>query len=79
LASTSSSRWVRLRRGLLTPQDSALAAQISDKQALYSSISTSDDELYTTWRKLEAHREFLQLQEVSFLFGCRQLTSGLHP
>lgn len=46
-------------------QDPTLAAQLSDKQALYASLPASDDELYTTWRKLEAHREFLQLQEVS--------------
>ncbi|EKD03530.1 endopeptidase [Trichosporon asahii var. asahii CBS 8904] len=44
-------------------EDPTLAAQLSDKQALYASLPASDDELYTTWRKLEAHREFLQLQE----------------
>jgi len=49
---------------LTQQQDRTLAAQISEKQALYSSLPSSDDELYTTWRKLEAHREFLQLQEV---------------
>ncbi|BEI79565.1 hypothetical protein CcaverHIS002_0100940 [Cutaneotrichosporon cavernicola] len=44
-------------------EDPTLAAQLSEKQALYSTLPKNDDELYTTWRKLEAHREFLQLQE----------------
>lgn len=54
-----------LPTGRADGQDPTLAAQLADKQALISSLPASDDELYTAWRKLEAHRDFLQLQEVS--------------
>ena len=46
-------------------QEPTLPAQISEKQALLSSLPTGDEELYSTWKRLEAHKEFLELQEVS--------------
>jgi hypothetical protein len=46
-------------------QDPSLPAQIQEKQTLLSSLPKNDEELYTTWKKLEAHLEFLELQEVS--------------
>ena len=39
---------------------------ISEKQTLLKSLPVGDEELYTTYKKLEAHLEFLQLQEVCF-------------
>ena len=45
-------------------KDPSLPSQISEKQALFSSLPASDEELYSTWKRLEAHKEFLQLQEV---------------
>ncbi|WWD01241.1 26S protease regulatory subunit 6B [Kwoniella sp. B9012] len=44
-------------------EDPTLPSQISEKQALLNSLPTSDEELYSTWKKLEGHREFLELQE----------------
>jgi 26S proteasome regulatory subunit T3 len=49
----------------LTTQDPTLPSQLSEKQALLNSLPASDEELYSTWKRLEAHKEFLQLQEVS--------------
>jgi len=50
----------------LTTQDPTLPSQLSEKQALLNSLPASDEELYSTWKRLEAHKEFLQLQEVSY-------------
>lgn len=46
------------------PQEPTLASQATEKQALINSLPVGDDELYSTWKKLEAHKEFLHLQEV---------------
>ena len=46
-------------------QDSTIPSQASEKQALLKSLPSRDEELYSTWKRLEAHREFLELQEVS--------------
>lgn len=49
----------------LTPtQESTIESQAIEKQALLASLPIGDDELYSTWKKLEAHKEFLHLQEV---------------
>lgn len=60
------------RRTILIQQDPTLPAQISEKQTLLNSLPSTDDELYSTWRRLEAHKEFLELQEVGRAAGrCR--------
>jgi 26S proteasome regulatory subunit T3 len=33
---------------------------------LLKSLPAGDEELYSTWKRLEAHQEFLNLQEVSY-------------
>ena len=69
-------------------QDSTIQAQASEKQALLNSLPSSDEELYSTWKRLEAHKEFLELQEVSpvccqwVYFGVnivKPLYSGVYP
>lgn len=57
----------------LTKQDPTLPSQLSEKQALLNSLPASDEELYSTWKRLEAHKEFLQLQEVRPA-SCLELT-----
>ena len=51
--------------------------EISEKQALLKSLPIGDEELYTTYKKLEAHLEFLQLQEVRTV--CYQQSRGDSP
>jgi peptidoglycan hydrolase CwlO-like protein len=51
-------------------QDPTLQSQVAEKKVLFSSLPASDEELYSTWKRLEAHKEFLQLQEVC---RCRLL------
>lgn len=45
-------------------QEPTLHAEVNEKQSLLNSLPTGDEELYSKWKKLEAHREFLGLQEV---------------
>jgi 26S proteasome regulatory subunit T3 len=40
------------------------AAPSSEKQVMLNSLPTSDEELFTAWKRLEAHKEFIALQEV---------------
>lgn len=54
-----------------TIQDLLLLAQISEKQAPFN-LPLRDEELYSTWKRLEAHKEFLELQEV------RSISSHMH-
>jgi hypothetical protein len=46
-------------------QDPSIEQQINEKQTLFKSLPSGDEELYTNWKKLEAHLEFLNVQEVS--------------
>lgn len=48
-------------------QDSTIPSQATEKQALLNSLPSGDEELYSTWKRLEAHKEFLELQEVNAL------------
>ena len=41
--------------------------EVKEKQTLLQALPTGDEELYSRWKKLEAHREFLSLQEASLL------------
>lgn len=45
-------------------QEPTLQSQAIEKQAVIGAMPIGDDELYSTWKKLEAHKEFLHLQEV---------------
>lgn len=45
-------------------QEPTLHAEVNEKQSLLNSLPAGDEELYSKWKKLEAHREFLGLQEV---------------
>jgi hypothetical protein len=46
-----------------------------DLKTLFKSLPSGDEELYTNWKKLEAHLEFLNVQEVSFRYPSRVITS----
>ncbi|CAD6587790.1 MAG: 26S proteasome regulatory subunit 6B [Tremellales sp. Tagirdzhanova-0007] len=44
-------------------EDSTIPSQALEKQALLESLPPGDEELYSTWKRLEAHKDFLELQE----------------
>ena len=48
----------------LTRQEPTISEVIAEREALLASLFSNDDELYSIWKRLEAHKEFLQLQEV---------------
>ena len=39
--------------------------QVKEKKSLLQTLPSGDEELYSRFKKLEAHREFLSLQEAS--------------
>lgn len=45
-------------------QEPTLQSEVNEKHSLLNSLPAGDEELYSKWKKLEAHREFLGLQEV---------------
>jgi len=66
-------------------QDPSIQQPASEKQELLKSLPAGDEELYSTWRRLEAHQEFLTIQEVSYLVrthyraDSRRSTLGMKP
>lgn len=66
--------WGNTPNVVLMDQDPSLPAEISEKQTLLKSLPAGDEELYTTYKKLEAHLEFLQLQEVRTAIALANVT-----
>ncbi|KAJ9096349.1 26S proteasome regulatory subunit 6B [Naganishia friedmannii] len=50
---------------------------INEKHSLLNSLPAGDEELYSKWKKLEAHREFLGLQEEYILYETHNLRREL--
>lgn len=48
-----------------TLQEPTIHQEVKEKQTLLQALPIGDEELYTRFKKLEAHREFLNLQEAS--------------
>ena len=68
-------------------QDSTIPSQALEKQALLESLPPGDEELYSTWKRLEAHKDFLELQEVITMMSnsspelkrsCRNISAMRH-
>ncbi|KAJ9104221.1 26S proteasome regulatory subunit 6B [Naganishia cerealis] len=57
--------------------DPTLQAEVSEKHSLLNSLPAGDEELYSKWKKLEAHREFLGLQEEYILYETHNLRREL--
>ncbi|KAJ9112803.1 26S proteasome regulatory subunit 6B [Naganishia adeliensis] len=50
---------------------------MNEKQSLLNSLPAGDEELYSKWKRLEAHREFLGLQEEYILYETHNLRREL--
>lgn len=46
-------------------EDPTFASQVQEKRELLESLPANDELLYSKWKRLEAHKDFLSLQEVS--------------
>ncbi|ORX33430.1 putative endopeptidase [Kockovaella imperatae] len=58
-------------------EEPTLQSQVSEKQALLNSLPQGDEDLYSTWRRLEAHQDFLTLQEQYIRNETQNLRSEL--
>ncbi|KAI5451799.1 26S proteasome regulatory subunit 6B [Naganishia albida] len=58
-------------------EEPTLHAEVNEKQSLLNSLPAGDEELYSKFKKLEAHREFLGLQEEYILYETHNLRREL--
>ncbi|KAJ9127462.1 26S proteasome regulatory subunit 6B [Naganishia onofrii] len=58
-------------------QEPTLQSEVNEKHSLLNSLPAGDEELYSKWKKLEAHREFLGLQEEYILYETHNLRREL--
>ncbi|KAH8083052.1 P-loop containing nucleoside triphosphate hydrolase protein [Filobasidium floriforme] len=58
-------------------EEPTIHQEVKEKQTLLQALPTGDEELYTRFKKLEAHREFLNLQEEYILYETHNLRREL--